>query len=46
MFECKVVAYLVAGKILRSKEMKFEVVESKLSFLFKKQYYVEKCSCE
>ena len=40
-------AYLVAGKILGSTEMKFEVGESKLSLLLKKQYYVEKCCrCE
>ena len=32
---CKVVAQLVAGKKLRSSEVKFEVTESKLSLLLK-----------
>ena len=44
--ECKVVAQL-AGKILRSTEVKFEVTESKLSLLLKHNgMHVEKHSCE
>ena len=40
-------ASLVAGKILRSTEMKFEVTESKLSLLLKHSImHVEKHSCE
>ena len=46
-FECKVVAQLVAGKILRSTEIKFEVTESKLSLLLKHSImHVQKYSCE
>ena len=40
-------AYLVAGKILTSTEIKFEAAESKLSLLLKNNImYVEKHSCE
>ena len=40
-------AYLAAGKILRSAETKFEVVENKLSLLLKnKIMHVKKYSCE
>ena len=45
--EHKVVASLVAGKILRSTEIKFEVTESKLNLLLKHSImHVEKHSCE
>ena len=37
--ECKVEAYLVAGKILRSTEMKFEVAGSKIKFIIEKRNY-------
>ena len=40
-------AYLVAGKILRSTEIKLEVTENKLSLLLKHSIiHVEKQSCE
>ena len=40
-------AYLVAGKIVRSTEIKFEVAESELSLLLKNNVmHVEKHSCE
>ena len=45
--ECKLVASLVVGKILRSTEIKFEVIERKLSLLLKDDLmHVEKHSCE
>ena len=45
--ERKVVAWLVAAKILRSTEIKFEVTQSKLSLLLKHNImHVEKHSCE
>ena len=45
--ERNVVAYLVAGKILRSTEIKFEVAESELSLLLKNNIMlIEKHSCE
>ena len=45
--ECKVEAYLVAGKISRRTEMKFEVADSKLSLLLKNEImHIEKYSCE
>ena len=47
MLERKLVAYLVAGKILRSTEIKFEVAESELSLLLKNNImHVEKQRCE
>ena len=45
--ERNAVTYLVAGKILRSTEIKFEVAESELSLLLKNNImHVEKHSCE
>ena len=45
--ERNVVAYLMAGKMSRSTEIKFEVAESKLSLLLKNNImHVEKHSCE
>ena len=45
--ERNVVTYLVAGKILRSTGIKFQVAESELSLLMKNNVmHVEKYSCE
>ena len=45
--EPKVVAKLVAGKILKSTEVKFEATENKLSLLLKHNItYVEKHICK
>ena len=45
--ERNIVAYLIAGKILRSAEIKFEIAESKSSLLLKNNImHIEKHSCE
>ena len=45
--ERNVVAYLIAGKILGSTEIMFEIAESELSLLLKNYImHVEKHSCE